>query len=265
MSGMGRSIAGAVAALVMLALGAGACEPSKEASDSNTNFLMACESDADCGAAQCLCGVCTLPCSTSSDKTCVEIPGSRCASADDLGGACDVSGGACLPACEGGDRCSVGGELGRCVGGACVRVTSAEMGAGGLSGVGGTAGTAGTGGAAAGTAGAGGVAGALGADAGDAGGKLCGCGACAIALEKCVMAPGCVTIAECAEQQDCHGEECMSVDDPDGGPPLSGPCRDLIASVAEPDAWTSFLGADLCAMQNGCEGHAHSHFASCVD
>ena len=38
--------------------------------DSHTNWLRTCEADRDCAGLQCLCGVCTAPCST--DDACAE-------------------------------------------------------------------------------------------------------------------------------------------------------------------------------------------------
>jgi hypothetical protein len=46
--------------------------------DSETHWLMSCESDLDCGAGSCECGVCTEPCSSSADCSVLGIEGIEC-------------------------------------------------------------------------------------------------------------------------------------------------------------------------------------------
>jgi hypothetical protein len=75
--------------------------------DSETHWLVSCESDLDCGAGSCECGVCTETCVTTSDCAGAGVAGVECAP---LSGACGESGagaagaasavgGACLLSC----------------------------------------------------------------------------------------------------------------------------------------------------------------------
>ncbi|MBN2193119.1 MAG: hypothetical protein JW751_09915 [Polyangiaceae bacterium] len=72
---------------------------------SQTNWLQACRSDADCGDLACHCGACTRSC--SSDESCASLSGSvSCVPADDrgaialCGGDRPSSPGFCLPSCD---------------------------------------------------------------------------------------------------------------------------------------------------------------------
>jgi uncharacterized protein YkwD len=87
----------------------------------NSNWLTACSSDADCGVTHCRCGACSLAC--ASDADCSTLSGARCASGVDPAAAtaCSTdtaaaSAGICLP------RCTPGGctEQQSCVAGGCV-------------------------------------------------------------------------------------------------------------------------------------------------
>ena len=111
-------------ALLLVALAALGCsEPGSAPSEgSNSNWLLACESDAECGsAAACRCGGCTREC--SSDVECGGLENARCTAATENGRASqcrgaeqDSSFGICLPRCEPGS-CLEGQA---CVQGSCV-------------------------------------------------------------------------------------------------------------------------------------------------
>lgn len=63
---MKRNVAAALALTVVL--GATSCSPGPEGSGTNTNWLKACENDAQCGTeGSCLCGLCTATCLADSD------------------------------------------------------------------------------------------------------------------------------------------------------------------------------------------------------
>lgn len=66
---MKRNVAAAAMALgLAVALGATSCSPKPESSGTNTNWLKACDSDAQCGgAALCLCGLCTNACTDEAE------------------------------------------------------------------------------------------------------------------------------------------------------------------------------------------------------
>jgi glucuronoarabinoxylan endo-1,4-beta-xylanase len=104
-----------------LAFFLGACEPEPAGpqGDSQTNWLISCRSDADCGALSCLCGVCTLAC--DEDSACAGASGSSCVPTSETGVAalCGAaqppSSGLCLPSCE--DAACAEGQ--QCVSGVC--------------------------------------------------------------------------------------------------------------------------------------------------
>ena len=84
----------------------------------NTNWLLKCSDDTDCGSAtSCVCGRCSQPC--SSAEMCADFPGSACARslAAQLQCGGDEPGGVCLLACETDSDCA--DEL-ACIQGACV-------------------------------------------------------------------------------------------------------------------------------------------------
>jgi len=99
-----------------------ACSPHDgPVTDSQTNWLRACESDADCGALQCLCGACTSGCSAETDCESLQEEGASCVTADEAGSVALCGGqtppapGVCLPRCD--DEDCPSGQM--CVAGAC--------------------------------------------------------------------------------------------------------------------------------------------------
>lgn len=86
---------------------------------SQTNWLRACQIDAQCGDLQCLCGACTRTCSAGS--ACADLDGGVCVMAEDAGaialcgGNEPASPGLCLPRCEP-EGCPSGTS---CVAGVC--------------------------------------------------------------------------------------------------------------------------------------------------
>ena len=107
------------ALLTAVGLGMAACEPSGAKTDSQTNWLRACDSDAQCGELHCLCGVCTRPC--DAESACQELDGAACVSDQEAGsialcgGQVPSEAGFCLPRCDDGECES--GQM--CVAGAC--------------------------------------------------------------------------------------------------------------------------------------------------
>lgn len=81
-----------------------ACGRDLGGTGSDTNWLRACDDDAECGDLSCVCGVCTLEC--SSDSTCNRYGALECLSASALA-ACSGSsvpaGGICVAACDDSD------------------------------------------------------------------------------------------------------------------------------------------------------------------
>lgn len=92
-----------------------------------TNWLKSCQSDAQCGDLECLCGACSLPCD-SSDTACSGLSGGSCVPSDDsgtialCGGSPPLMAGICLQRCEVGE-CSDGTT---CVEGVCVPTREAD-------------------------------------------------------------------------------------------------------------------------------------------
>ena len=89
----------------ILGLLVAACGPdSSPKTASQTNWLRACDSDAECGDLRCLCGACTLVC--SAESTCTGLPGASCVPAGNAGAVALCGGnepdssGLCLPLCE---------------------------------------------------------------------------------------------------------------------------------------------------------------------
>ena len=104
------------------------CLPNDEPqSGSQTNWLRACVTDADCGSQSCQCGVCTHSC--SGDSSCSDLPGSSCVAADDPAAIalCDGSmpsvGALCLALCSTAGVCE--GQQ-ACVAGACTVLTTSS-------------------------------------------------------------------------------------------------------------------------------------------
>ncbi|HEY5960995.1 MAG TPA: hypothetical protein VIV60_30775 [Polyangiaceae bacterium] len=82
-----------------------ACAPDNTPqTGSQTNWLRACDDDADCNGLACRCGVCTREC--AADSTCGELPGSACITAQEPGAIALCNGstptvtGLCIPRCE---------------------------------------------------------------------------------------------------------------------------------------------------------------------
>ncbi len=90
--------------------------------NSQTNWLSLCRSDADCGTLTCVCGTCTRSC--SSDTLCGDLSGGSCVPAADPGAIALCGGdnppipGVCLPRCTPGP-CPAGTA---CVAGVCSAV-----------------------------------------------------------------------------------------------------------------------------------------------
>lgn len=160
---------------VWAALLPSACGSTTRGTGSETHWLAACDSDAQCeGSLKCVCGTCTLPCSGKSE--CQSLGASAtCASASAVAVVCAGStapaDGLCLNACTTQASCSSGTS---CVGGACVpnpssrgdASTDADGATGGSAGAGGSTNIVGAGGAAGESAGAGGITNIGGADGG---------------------------------------------------------------------------------------------------
>lgn len=114
---------------LMLALGlfAAGCEsdPGQPSVDSQSHWLEACQSDADCGSSRCLCGVCTLPCEEASacsslGQGAVCSPGTEPNTERLCQAAAQAPAGICLPGCQQDEDClAVGPEL-ACVVGQCL-------------------------------------------------------------------------------------------------------------------------------------------------
>ncbi len=111
--------------LAAIGLVAAACDPSRgPQTDSQTNWLKTCASDSECDDLECLCGVCSRPCDSTS--ACEHLEGASCVSEGDPGAIALCSGrmlesGVCLPPCDA-DQCA-DGQM--CVAGACQPVPEA--------------------------------------------------------------------------------------------------------------------------------------------
>ena len=93
--------------LILLCVAIASCSPDPSPqTGSQTNWLRACQTNADCGEQSCRCGVCTSPC--DSDNTCDNLPGATCVTAKDPGvvamcnGAEASAPALCLPHCSDG-------------------------------------------------------------------------------------------------------------------------------------------------------------------
>lgn len=101
---------------LLLLVGAVACGPQ---AGSQTNWLRACASDAECGDLQCVCGACTLLC--DAETACSDQPDATCVTPDDVG-ATALCGGhppaasLCLQRCTSEADCPQGSA---CVAGVC--------------------------------------------------------------------------------------------------------------------------------------------------
>jgi len=99
-------------ALLLALLGAGCHATGGPRDDSQTNWLRACQVDAQCGGSLvCLCGACTRVC--DSDASCSALPGSSCIAASDArsvalcAGNAPSAAGLCVPSCVDG-TCAAG-------------------------------------------------------------------------------------------------------------------------------------------------------------
>jgi len=99
-------------ALLLALLGAGCHATDGPREDSQTNWLRACQVDAQCGGSLvCLCGACTRVC--DSDASCAALPGSSCIAASDARSIALCAGNApsaaalCIPSCVDGS-CAAG-------------------------------------------------------------------------------------------------------------------------------------------------------------
>jgi glucuronoarabinoxylan endo-1,4-beta-xylanase len=106
-----------------------ACEPNSvpQTTDSQTNWLLPCQIDSQCGDLRCVCGVCTMRC--GGDEACQDLAGSSCVPAGEAGpvalcGGTDVPAlGLCLPGCSSNAACA-DGQM--CVAGVCSPVPEAN-------------------------------------------------------------------------------------------------------------------------------------------
>lgn len=97
-----------------------ACNPAENTpqTGSQTNWLRACDSSAECGDLECLCGTCTASC--EDEAACAELPGASCIAASDEGSIALCGGQAaasslCLPRCD--ETCAEGTS---CVASVCI-------------------------------------------------------------------------------------------------------------------------------------------------
>lgn len=101
--------------------GLGACDGGSSTggrTDSESHWLAQCVDDGDCGALQCLCGVCSTPC---DGQACADVaPGAVCAAV--CGGAAPQ----CTAGCEADADCLASGL--RCTAGACVAAVQGDLG-----------------------------------------------------------------------------------------------------------------------------------------
>jgi glucuronoarabinoxylan endo-1,4-beta-xylanase len=109
--------------LIASAFGCG--ESSPQTIDSQTNWLIECQSDSECGAYACRCGVCTRACDT--DDACGALPGAACLAASDPGsvalcGGTRPASALCLPRCEAGSCPS--GQM--CVASVCTPIPAPD-------------------------------------------------------------------------------------------------------------------------------------------
>src|SRR5688572_22711689 len=106
-----------------------ACSPSNTPqTGSQTNWLVSCDSSAECGAGlECVCGACTATC--LSDRACVDLPGASCVAPSETGSIALCGGQAppidlCLPRCGEGDSCTDGTS---CIAGVCMPTGTATV------------------------------------------------------------------------------------------------------------------------------------------
>lgn len=109
-----------ITTVALLCATLGGCYPGGEPkTGTQTNWLRACVSDADCGGNSCRCGTCSHSCTT--DMGCGDLPGASCVAATDAAtiALCDGNPPAtalCLPRCTADSGCS---SEQSCVAGVC--------------------------------------------------------------------------------------------------------------------------------------------------
>lgn len=114
---------------VLFVLLVGACGKATSSSGSNSNWMQACETSADCReGSECWCNVCAAPC--DGDRACDQV-GAVCRTGLDHGcGQESVSSSICVAGCETTSNCRAFGASFSCVNAACV-ATPDPLGAGG--------------------------------------------------------------------------------------------------------------------------------------
>src|SRR5690242_13955662 len=73
---------------LLLASGCGGNAADGRRIGGETNWLVTCNSDSDCGAGQCLCNMCTVSCVVGAESCSAGPPESRCVEAAALGSSC---------------------------------------------------------------------------------------------------------------------------------------------------------------------------------
>ncbi len=124
-----RTAWGGYALPACLGLLLAACSPERgPQTGSQTNWLTACRSDAECGDLKCLCGACTVSC--DAETACAEFTGASCVSAEEAGAIALCDGcrpshpGFCLPRCDD-QECATGTA---CVAGVCTPLPEPAVG-----------------------------------------------------------------------------------------------------------------------------------------
>jgi hypothetical protein len=110
--------------------------------DSETHWLMSCDTDLDCGAGSCECGVCTTACASSADCSALGVSGVECvapsglcgASGESVAGTSAAAASACFLPCEGDADCSALGAGAVCESQRCERPASVLAGGAGATG-----------------------------------------------------------------------------------------------------------------------------------
>ena len=123
--------------VVLCVLLVGACGKATSSSGSNSNWLQACDTAADCrDGSECWCHVCAAPC---TGKNACDQAGATCQAGTSRGcGESAVSASICLAACKTSADCRSFGSSFSCVNAACVVATTSTPGAGGSGGAGAT-------------------------------------------------------------------------------------------------------------------------------
>ncbi len=96
-----------LALLAVSSLTVGCKSEGPPSTSSQTNWLVSCQSSSECGDLECVCGTCTLDCSTM--RSCAELEGATCVAANSPG-AVALCGGVSSPA----DVCAIPCDSGSC-------------------------------------------------------------------------------------------------------------------------------------------------------